>query len=134
MAGSVVTAEILPPSKPQSGHRIADYGWKPGQSGNPAGRSRRFHEVQAAAQDKSVQAIEKLTVLMDSTDERVSIIACNSILDRAFGKPKEQKTEDSQGLRPDLSALSPDDLATVRRIMAKLAGAAATEPDDKATA
>lgn len=60
--------------------------------------------------------------MMKSDDERVAIIACNSILDRAFGKPKEQKTEDSEALRPNLAMLTPADLASLRAIALKLAG------------
>jgi hypothetical protein len=38
--------------------------------------------------------VHRLIALMDSVDERVAVVACNSILDRAFGKPglvKEEK-------------------------------------------
>src|SRR5215471_1533080 len=33
-------------------------------------------------------AISRLIQLMDSDDERVAAVACNSVLDRAFGRPK----------------------------------------------
>jgi len=32
-------------------------------------------------------AVQRLIALMDSDDERVAAVACNSILHRAFGKP-----------------------------------------------
>lgn len=99
--------------------------WQPGKSGNPTGRSRRFHEVTMLAQEKSVQAIEKLSVLMDCGDERVEIMAANAILDRAFGKPKEVKQDDSAQQRPDLSKLSPESLAALRRAMVELASLSA---------
>lgn len=104
--------------------RVAPFQWRPGASGNPSGRSKRFHEVQEAARDNSVSAINKLAGMIDSDDERVAIIACNSILDRAFGKPKEQKTEDNQSVKPSLGALSPLQLAQFRAIMQTLAQAA----------
>src|SRR3977135_3601664 len=38
-------------------------------------------------------AVRRLVALMDSNDERVAVVACNSILDRALGKPREQPAE-----------------------------------------
>ena len=38
--------------------------------------------------------MQRLIQLMDSEDERVAAVACNSILDRAFGKPGLVKEED----------------------------------------
>lgn len=126
-------AVLVPPAIPQQTRRtITGYTgatlecWAPGQSGNPTGRSKRFHEVQRAAQDKSIQAIEKLGLLMSCGDERVELMAASAILDRAFGKPKEQKADDAALARPNLAALGPDDLAALRRIMAALV---ATPPD-----
>jgi hypothetical protein len=40
--------------------------------------------------------VHQLIALLDSEDERVAVVACNSILDRAFGKPKgEEMKRDS---------------------------------------
>lgn len=108
--------------------------WSPGQSGNPTGRSKRFYEVQVAAREASPQALQKLVELMDSADERVAIVAANSVLDRAFGKPKEQKDDSNQQVKPDLSALSPQELAAFRAVMAKLAGQADLGKDQQAKA
>lgn len=131
MSGDRVTVEPhegLTPTAPQPGRYVLPPRWKPGESGNPAGRSKRFHEVQRAAQDKSVQAIEKLGNLMSCGDERVELMAATAILDRAFGKPKEQKAEDADRFKPDLSKLAPDDLAALRRVMGALAGQAEQAP------
>lgn len=106
----------------------------PGQVGNPTGRSKRFHEVQVAARENSLDALACLVKLMSSDDERVAIIAANSVLDRAFGKPKEQKTDDSQQVRPNLSALSPEMVAQLRSIMSVLAGQADGAPGEQAKA
>jgi hypothetical protein len=38
-------------------------------------------------------AVRRLIELMDSEDERVVAVACNSILDRALGKPKAVEEE-----------------------------------------
>lgn len=129
------TQEVLPPEGravlPEGAIPVASGGyltpWQPGKSGNPAGRSKRFHEVTAAAQDKSMEAIEKLGKLMNCGDERVELMAASALLDRAFGKPKEQKTEDSQLQRPDLSKLDAEDLAALRRVMGKLAASAVAD-------
>ena len=46
------------------------------------------------ARQAAPYAVHRLIALMDSVDERVAVVACNSILDRAFGKPglvKEEK-------------------------------------------
>ncbi len=103
--------------------------WAKGQSGNPGGRSRVFFEVQNAARELSLSALNKLGELIESPDERVAIIAANSVLDRAFGKPKEQKTEDNQSPRPDLSSLAPHELAALRIAMAALAREASKAQD-----
>jgi hypothetical protein len=52
------------------------------------------------ARQASPYAIQRLIALMDSEDERVAAVACNAILDRAFGKPKvEGNQQDSLKVR-----------------------------------
>lgn len=116
-AGEVLAPETLAPIPQQRGL----IKWAPGQSGNPAGRSKRFHEVTAAAQEKSLQAIDKLAQLMNCGDERVELMAASALLDRAFGKPKEVKADDSAASKPDLSRLTPEELSALRRVMVRLA-------------
>jgi hypothetical protein len=70
--------------------------WKPGQSGNPKGFSGEYGQAVKLAKRASARAITRLIELMESEDERVAAVACNSILDRAFGKPapvKEQQRD-----------------------------------------
>ena len=71
--------------------------WKPGQSGNPSGQSAEYGEVVGLARCFSVRAVERLGELIEADDERVALVACNSVLDRAFGKPatNQPETEDS---------------------------------------
>ena len=48
------------------------------------------------ARQAAPDAVRRLIELMNSEDERVAAVACNSILDRALGKPKaveEGKTD-----------------------------------------
>jgi len=63
--------------------------FEPGKSGNPGGRPKENAEVKALARSHCRTAVEKLAALMDSTDEKTSIAACNSILDRGLGKPAQ---------------------------------------------
>ncbi len=70
--------------------------WRPGQSGNPSGHSGEYGMAIKLAQRAAPKAVRRLIELMDSEDERVAVVACNAILDRAFGKPKvieEQKDD-----------------------------------------
>jgi len=67
--------------------------WKPGQSGNPSGHTAEYGEVNKLARQFSVRAIERLGELMESEDERVAVVAANSILDRAYGKPEVRRPE-----------------------------------------
>ena len=60
--------------------------WRKGQSGNPAGHSGLYGEVTRLAREASPRAIQRLKELMESDDHRVAAVACNSIIDRAFGK------------------------------------------------
>jgi hypothetical protein len=62
--------------------------WRPGQSGNPGGHSGLYGEAVKLARGLSLRAVQRLGELMESEDERVSVVACNALLDRAFGKPK----------------------------------------------
>lgn len=63
--------------------------FKPGQSGNPDGRSKKAQDIEWLARKSAVDAIEKLTKLMKSDDERVALAAAQAILDRGVGKPKQ---------------------------------------------
>lgn len=61
--------------------------FKPGVSGNPGGRPAGLEEIRQLAQQHAPEAIQKLVDHMRSKDERVSIAACNALLDRGYGKP-----------------------------------------------
>lgn len=67
--------------------------WQPGQSGNPSGQSGLYGETVRLAREAAPDAIRRLIELMGSQDERVAAVACNAILDRAFGKPKDYEPE-----------------------------------------
>src|SRR4029077_12642993 len=70
--------------------------WQPGQSGNPSGHNGEYGQAMKLARQAAPDAVRRLIELMNSEDERVAAVACNSILDRALGKPKaveEGKTD-----------------------------------------
>lgn len=63
--------------------------WKKGQSGNPKGRPPISPDVRAAYRHASISAVEKLSELMNSTNEAVALQAAIEILNRAYGRPRE---------------------------------------------
>lgn len=60
-----------------------------GRSGNPGGRPKAEGAIRDIAQQYGPIAIHKLGALMNSSNPRVAIAACNAILDRAYGKPMQ---------------------------------------------
>ncbi len=64
--------------------------FKPGKSGNPGGRPAVPAEVLEACRALSMEAVETLRAWMQQSDDpAASVRACNSILDRAWGKPEQ---------------------------------------------
>ena len=90
-----------------------------GQSGNPGGRPKIIGEVQEVARQYTVEAIETLAAIMRDikAPPAARATACNSILDRAYGKPP-------QALSTTISARSPHELSD-QELMAIIAGGAA---------
>jgi hypothetical protein len=92
--------------------------WKPGQSGNPSGHSGEYGVAIKLAQRAAPKAVRRLIALMDSEDERVAAVACNAILDRAFGKPRvvEEKKDD---LVARIAAMTPEERARMAQDLLK---------------
>src|SRR5215475_14241887 len=66
--------------------------WKPGQSGNPSGRPRskkQSRTITELAREYAPSALRTLKKLMDDpkSSSTARAIACDRILDRAYGKP-----------------------------------------------
>src|SRR5260370_42625834 len=95
-----------------------DRRWKPGQRGNPSGQTGEYGEVVRLAQSLSVRAIERLGELMESEDERVSVVAANSLLDRAYGKPQSQRPEE-HSIEAKLARMTPEERAADARELAE---------------
>jgi hypothetical protein len=79
--------------------------WRPGQSGNPSGHSGEYGEAMKLARQAAPGAVRRLIELAEldqldnqgiliplkdlpEADRRVVTVAANSLLDRAFGRPK----------------------------------------------
>src|SRR5690242_15376580 len=84
--------------------------WKPGQSGNPHGprKGAPYFEALRLAREAGPEAIRKLIELMrTSKDERVVAVACNSLLDRGYGKPRDINPDElREGPTVDISRLT----------------------------
>jgi len=94
--------------------------WRPGQSGNLSGHSGAYGEAIKLAQAAAPYAVCRLIELMDSEDERVAAVACNSILDRAFGKPVPAK-EETDDMRSRLASMTREErLAEMQRLLASV--------------
>ena len=85
-------------TKPRSGPKT----WKPGQSGNPGGRSPRVgpngETVAELARAHTATAIETLVEVMSGkgNEPRDRVAAANALLDRGWGKPKESVDLDAR--------------------------------------
>jgi hypothetical protein len=80
--------KVLPPA-------LAKHAFRPGQSGNPGGRTPMFAEYQRLARQASLEAMRRLIELIGSSDERVALMAADKVLERAWGKPKVQEEDES---------------------------------------
>lgn len=79
-----------------------------GQSGNPAGGSKKVAAVQRKAEDFVDEAVSVLAAALKDGDTKTRIMAANAILDRGLGKPK-QSVEVNRSPRT-LDEISTDDL------------------------
>src|SRR6056300_1427915 len=79
-----------------------------GHSGNPSGRPKDEFKVAELARTYTIEAIDTLVELMrHGKDERVRGTAAQALLDRGWGKPKQEfLTEESGGLLASLRVVS----------------------------
>lgn len=82
-----------------------------GKSANPGGKPKHERDAIELAQKHGVAAIERLIRVMNNPDDSIARPACNDLLDRAFGKPK-QVTDLNVGA-PPVRELSDDDLLAI---------------------
>lgn len=64
--------------------------FKKGQSGNPGGRPKELHGIQALAREHADLAIKVLAdVAKRGKSEAARVAAATALLDRGFGKPSQ---------------------------------------------
>jgi hypothetical protein len=91
--------------------------FKPGQSGNPAGRPKLFGEMTALARAKCPEAIECLYKIMNDVEapHAARVSAADKLLDRGLGKPPQ-----TVNLKDDKEADELTDDELDRRILTAL--------------
>jgi hypothetical protein len=103
--------------------------WRPGQSGNPGGKGGRFQEVQRICREASPDAARKLVALIDDEDARIAGWACDKVLERAYGKPKEYdpRAEEPETPAIDPAQFTPKQREQIKRVLMMLLGAQPAE-------
>jgi hypothetical protein len=88
--------------------------FKPGISGNPAGRPPLGQSFAEQARDHAPKALKRLVKIMN--DERAPlpsvVAACKEIIDRAYGKAAQFNTGNTQVFRRAMD-MSDDELARI---------------------
>ena len=64
--------------------------WKPGQSGNPNGRPKPDVDIAALARVHGPRCVKVVVDLLSSEDEKMRLSAAIALLDRGFGRPKQE--------------------------------------------
>jgi hypothetical protein len=77
--------------KPRRRHRgtLNLIPYRPGQSGNPGGRTKQYAEAQRICREASPEAARTMVELLKSDDDRVRLMAADKLLERAWGKARE---------------------------------------------
>lgn len=65
------------------------------------------------ARKASPDAMRTLIKCLNDPDSRTAVVAANSILERAWGKPKESKPEEQEQARIDVTTLTDAELAVL---------------------
>ena len=79
-------------------NRSASGQFTPGSSDNPGGRPKDEHRVADLARSYTTEAIETLVDLMrNATEDRVRGTAAQALLDRGWGKARQEIVQDIAG-------------------------------------
>ena len=86
LAGS--SSPAIPAKKKRGNPNIAQYGFKPGQSGNPSGRRPIPPEIKAKIDEGAEKSIPIVIAIMENTEEdsRVRLAAAEMLQSRSWGK------------------------------------------------
>jgi len=102
----------------QPGHT---HGFKPGQSGNPGGRSPIIRELREMARAHTSDALQTLVEVMKSpkTTAPARVAAACALLDRGYGRPESSVSATIQtqvAARLDYSVFTTDELALLDKL------------------
>jgi hypothetical protein len=107
------------------GNRTNRGTFKPGHSGNPGGRPAVSAELRALARERTHEAMEVLTKIMQDPKAPAAarVAACRELFDRGYGRPESSlnaKVETPSTLTEDFDAflaeLSPEERGVFERI------------------
>jgi hypothetical protein len=110
--------------------RAREDGWLPGKNGGQIRPFRKgegqvpgfrkpsnYVETLHLARKSSPEAMRTLIRALQNPDQRVAVVAANSILERAWGKVKEAKEEPQPEAHVDLSQLTAAELAILAKLV-----------------
>jgi len=130
--GAIVPADM---SEPERRKMPRGRPFEKGKSGNPGGVPKALKELKTLAREHSTRAVARLAELMEE-DGAVGVAACNSILDRGWGKPTQAVEVSGPEGGPvafeALEDLTDEQLEQLERTLAKavaVAGAGGEGPD-----
>jgi hypothetical protein len=109
--------------------------WRPGQSGNPSGRSGRYGEMQRLCREFSPQGAQVLIdiALDPNEDSRCRIVATQELFSRGWGKAPEYDPKADEPETPpiDPSQFSPKQREQIKRVLLMLLGAQPAETGEE---
>ena len=98
------------------------------------GRGKVYKSLLNLARSKSIQGLQQLIDIAsnEETDVRVRVVAWGMVLDRAWGKPKENADDTATAPPPDLTVLNREELQQLVSLTQKIKNASPviTDPDD----
>jgi hypothetical protein len=74
-------------------------------------------ETLRLARQASPDAVRTLIKRLDEPDGRVAVVAASHLLERAWGRPREQQAEQSEEHSIDLRGLSAEELAVMTKLV-----------------
>ena len=91
-------------SAENSGRTVRGRPFVAGKSGNPGGRPKIDPEVKEILKAAAPEAARRLVELIRSKNEKIALQACNSVLDRAYGKPEAMSKVELTGTNQPIIA------------------------------